>query len=135
MHNRLVLNHQIFTGAASQSFDVGLLNLERRLNGSGHATEAIWERRSIWPDFGEAETLWRRACVRTLRQSLAALAQFVDIGTIVLSSYAPKEICQAICDELNAEVSNVDAIAGTLETAPKATGAASLPFSSKFMVE
>ena len=70
-----------------------------------------------------------------LRQSLAAVSQFVELETVVLSSYAPKSVCEDICRKLQDAVPGVRAIAGTLTPSPKAVGAASLPYSSRFMVE
>jgi len=130
-----VINHQIFNSQSTQSFDVGLLNLEARLQATGLEADVIWERSADWPDLGPAENDWQNACVAQIAQSTNALKQFVDVKTIVLSSYAPHKVCQSICDQLDDMLPDVTAIAGTLELSPKAVGAASLPFSSKFMVE
>ncbi|WP_305985365.1 ROK family transcriptional regulator [Roseibium sp. MMSF_3544] len=135
LHSRLVINHQIFNSQSTQSFDVGLLNLEARLQATGLEADVIWERSADWPDLGPAENDWQNACVAQIAQSTNALKQFVDVKTIVLSSYAPHKVCQNICDQLDDMLPDVTAIAGTLELSPKAVGAASLPFSSKFMVE
>ncbi len=60
--------------------------------------------------------------------------QFVDVGTVVLSSYAPRELCQAICDELAKSEHGVNAVVGKIGQSPKAVGAASLPYASRFTV-
>lgn len=135
LHTRLVLNHQIFNSQSAQSYDVGLLKLEEQLRKSGLDQAAIWERGSTWPDYGDVELAWKRDCVLQLKESLKALTQFVNVNTVVLSSYAPSEVCSSICALLEEEMSGVNAIAGSLEKSPKAVGAASLSFSSKFMVE
>ncbi|MCY6382464.1 ROK family transcriptional regulator [Hoeflea prorocentri] len=135
LHNRLVLNHQIFNSNAIQSHDVGLLYLQKRLEENGLDTSALWERGALWPDFGTVEADWFDTCVSQLEQSMTALSQFVPVTTIVLSSYAPKDICEKISKRLEDRMDGIRAIAGSLEVSPKAIGAASLPFSSKFMVE
>lgn len=134
LHSRLVLNHQIYNANAAVSFDVGILRLEREVRKTGTLTTQLWERGSNWPFHGAAETAWRRELVDQLKKSVEALAQFVPIPTVVLSSYAPQTVCQEICRELEDSLTTVQAIAGNIERSPKAVGAASLPFSSRFMV-
>lgn len=135
LHCRLVLNHQIFTGASQMSYDVGLLRLERELESNGEKTEVLWKRGSSWLDFGETETNWHALCVEQIQHTLTFLSQFVPVKTVVLSSYAPQKTCEKIALQLSEYGNDVKAIAGTLDISPKAIGAASLPFSSKFMVE
>ncbi|MDA4848569.1 ROK family transcriptional regulator [Hoeflea poritis] len=135
LHNRLVLNHQIFNGQMRRSYDVGLLNLQNRLEGTDNPTAPIWNQVGSWPDLGHAEIEWRKECVDQLNQSLEALSQFVPVTTVVLSSQAPKGICKQVIGELMNLNPNVTALAGDLEISPKAIGAASLPFSSKFTVQ
>ncbi|WP_439618249.1 hypothetical protein [Shinella sp.] len=48
------------------------------------------------------------------------------------SSFIPASICTSLCDPVRREI---DAIVGNTSAAPKAVGAASLPFSSRFMVK
>lgn len=135
LQNRMVLNHQIFNGNSSLSFDVGIAKLENTLEKSGIATDALWDRSSQWPDLGEHLLTWETDVVKQMRASLEALQQFAEIETLVLSSYAPQEVCQSICAALEEQVPRITAIAGTIQPSPKAVGAASLPFSSRFMVE
>ena len=134
LHSRLVLNHQIYNGNSSMSFDAGIESLENELKTAGYDTEQLWERKADWPQ-GEVVDRWRGKCLDQIKRSVDALAQFVDVKTIVLSSYAPEYICKAICKELEALAPGVTAIAGNIAIAPKAVGAASLPFSSRFMIE
>ena len=135
LHNRLVLNHQIFNGHMRQSYDVGLHNLQYRLNGNRNSTAAIWQRDSTWPDLGPAELEWRKECANQINKSLEMLSQFVPVSTVILSSYAPREVCVRVTNELMDLNPDVNALAGDLELSPKAIGAASLPFSSKFTVQ
>ncbi|WP_202314804.1 ROK family transcriptional regulator [Mesorhizobium sp. L-8-10] len=135
LHSRLILNHQIYHGNSKVSFDVGILSLEEMLAARRQPTDALWERNSQWPDYGEAFESWRRNCREKLAQSIEALSQFVDVGTVVLSSYAPVAVCQGICDDLGRALPDIHALAGGIEISPKAVGAASLPFSSRFMVK
>lgn len=135
MHHRLVLNHQIFQSRAPASKPVGLIDLERRLLASGVETNALWTRGSEWPDLGEDKNLWLRACVQELHSSTESATQFLPVSTVIVSSYAPSDVCEEIADRLNEVTDGVEAKPGMLHLSPKALGAASLPFSSKFMVE
>lgn len=139
LHSRLILNHQIYNTNAAVSYDVGIFKLEQALKATGTVTTQsiaqLWERGAQWPDFGEAETNWRTELVRQLADSVIALAQFIPLTTIVLSSYAPQSTCRQICRDLEKAVPGLRAVAGTIAGAPKAVGAASLPYSSRFMVD
>ncbi|MET3596007.1 MULTISPECIES: ROK family transcriptional regulator [Mesorhizobium] len=135
LHSRLILNHQIYNTATAVSFDVGILRLEEEIRRSGSSPSELWERGADWPSFGEAETAWQRELVEQMKSSIGALKQFVPLASVVLSSYAPQAVCKAICRELEQAMPGITAIAGNIERSPKAVGAASLPFSSRFMVE
>lgn len=135
LHCRLILNHQIFNGVGQKSHDVGLLCLEKELSAADKDTSALWTRGADWPDFGAVCEHWTENCVGQLEQAVRLLGQFVPLKTVVLSSYAPKEICASITSMLAERVDGVEALAGILDVSPKAIGAASLPFSSKFMVQ
>lgn len=135
LHSRLILNHQIYNANTAVSFDVGILRLERALKLSGVATAGLWERGSLWPAFGPEEDRWRDELVEQMRSSVGAIAQFVPVSTVVLSSYAPQAVCRRICRDLEASLEGITAVAGNIERSPKAVGAASLPFSSRFMVQ
>jgi len=88
-----------------------------------------------WPDYGETQKVWEAELVERIRLSFETLTQFVEMNTIVLSSYAPQDICQKICEQLESVAPGSKAMAGIINPSPKAIGAASLPFSSRFMVE
>jgi len=135
LHSRMVLNHQIFNGNSPLSFDVGIASLERILKSNGVQTDALWDRSSDWPEFGEAQVQWEENLVDRMKTSIGALQEFAEIRTVILSSYAPQKICQTLCDALETRCAGIRAIAGTIHPSPKAVGAASLPFSSRFMVE
>ncbi|CDX33689.1 putative ROK-family transcriptional regulator [Mesorhizobium sp. ORS 3359] len=134
LHSRLILNHQIYNTAAAVSYDVGIMRLEQQILKQGTQTSALWERGADWPSFGEAEIEWQRELVEQMRSSISALKQFVPISSVVLSSYAPHSVCKAICRDLEQAVPDIAAVAGNIEHSPKAVGAGSLPFSSRFMV-
>jgi predicted NBD/HSP70 family sugar kinase/predicted DNA-binding transcriptional regulator len=139
LHTRLILNHQIYNTNADVSYDVGIFKLEHALKAtetvSAQSMAQLWERSSQWPDFGEAETHWRAELVKQLAGSIAALTQFIPLTTIVLSSCAPQSTCRQICLDLEKAMPRIRAVTGTIAGAPKAVGAASLPYSSRFMVE
>lgn len=135
LHGRLVLNHQIYNGNSPVSFDVGIAALERELARHNLPTGPLWERTGSWPDYGHPVTGWEDRLIAQMVQSLDAVSQFVEFETVILSSYAPQEICRDICRKLETMLGGVKAIAGNITPSPKAVGAASLPFSSRFMVE
>lgn len=134
IHSRLILNHQIYNGTSTAPYDVGMLELERGLGSNAVYADELWERSKDLSHFDSALHDWQRKCVDLIKSKLRELGQFVDVTTVVLSSYIPREICEEICSFLQNDSSNVSAIVGTLDSAPKAVGAAALPFSSKFMV-
>lgn len=135
LHGRLVLNHQIYNGNSPVSFDVGLAALEREVVGRGFSAAPLWDRTGPSPDYGHVFEAWVARLVDQMGRSLDAVSQFVEFETVVLSSYAPGEMCRTICDRLEAKLTGVKAIAGNIAPSPKAVGAASLPFSSRFTVE
>lgn len=135
LHHRLILNHQIFQSRAQTSKPLGLSDLEERLIASGTPSHVLWERGAAWPDFREDGSEWLKDCVEELKASLESASQFLPVSTVIVSSYAPKEVCEKITSMLRSATKDVDARPGELHLSPKALGAASLPFSSKFTVE
>ena len=133
VHSRLILNHQIYNAASTKPYDVGLLELERGLGSNAVYADELWERYQGLGNFDAALAEWQKKCVELIKAKLAELGQFVDVTTVVLSSYIPPEICREICSYLINDTTNLSAIVGGLEVAPKAVGAASLPFASRFM--
>jgi biotin operon repressor len=135
LHHRLVLNHQIFQSAVQTSNPVGLLSLEKHLKAHGQAADALWNHSSDWPDFGGLTSHWIDRCVLELSSSLSSASQFLPLSTAIVSSSAPREICAELAFALEKMHPGVSVIAGKLHASPKVVGAASLPFSSKFVVE
>lgn len=135
LHHRLVLNHQIFQSPVQTSNPAGLIALENHLLAHGKSSDPLWTRGAEWPDFGDLKSNWLEDCVAALSQSLSAASQFLPVSTVIVSSYAPSEICLELAEAITRRHNGIDAKAGQLHVSPKAMGAASLPFSSKFMVE
>ena len=67
--------------------------------------------------------------------SVDSLTQFLDVKALILSSKAPTSVISAICDAVNLRMAIAKAMPGRNSLSPKALGAVSLPFSSRFMVE
>lgn len=134
LHSRLVLNHQIYNGNSPFSHDVGVLALERALQGGNGMHACLWTQSDAWPDLGPPLESWRAACAESLVRSVTALLQFIELKTVVLSSFVPFGICEDLCALIRSEVPSLEAVVGKTSIAPKAIGAASLPFSSRFMV-
>lgn len=135
LHHRLVLNHQIFQSRQPASQPVGLLDLEERLIGNGIASDPLWRRGGDWPDFGAAKVEWVATCVEVLNSAVSSASQFLPVGTVIVSSYAPTAVCSELASAVSAANSDIEARPGELGISPKALGAASLPFSSKFTVD
>lgn len=134
LHSRLILNHQIYNGNSPFSLDVGILDLERALSDSTQR-QRIWEYDWNWQEFGPPLEDWSNRCADALTQSVQSLSQFIELDTVVLSSFAPTKVCEELCLMLERRLPSVRAIVGGTSPAPKAIGAAGLPFSSRFMVE
>lgn len=135
LHHRLILHHEIFQGRTPASKPAGLLELERTLASSENEAAALWDHTANWPDLGEPGEIWLRACVAELETSLMAATQFLPVSTVVVASIAPKSVCTEIASQVEARCPGISAIPSELTLSPKALGAASLPFSSKFTVE
>lgn len=135
LHGRLVLNHQIYNGNSPISFDVGLAALEREFARHDQSPAPLWNRAGDWPEYGDLLTTWKDRLVEQMVQSLDSVSQFVEFETVILSSCAPRQVCAEICGKLESALTGVRAVAGNITPSPKAVGAASLPFSSRFMVE
>ncbi len=134
LHTRLVLRHQIYQGTSSTNRVVGLLRLEQMLAEQGLVSSSLWER-GQWPDFGPVMDQWQAECLASLVGSTHALGQFVDLKTVVLSSYAPSAVSKALCDRLAAAVPAMRFMQSSIGTSPKAVGAAGVPLSSRLMVQ
>ena len=135
LRSRLILNHQIFHGNSNISHDVGLFRAERLLAQDGLNADFVWERETDWPPIGASVDKWISECVEKLVESVSALRQFVDINTVVLSSFAPTSTCNVICGALRRAIPGLTALPGSITFSPKAIGVASVPFSSRFMVQ
>lgn len=134
VHSRLILNHQVYNSAATIPYDVGLLEFERGLGSNTEYAEELWERAKLSGNFDSALADWKQKCVDLIKVKFNELGQFVDVTTVVLSSFIPRDICEDICSALQDDSPRMSAIVGDLAIAPKAVGAAALPFSSRFMV-
>ena len=117
---QVILNHQIFNRNSTLSFDAGILNLEQKLKDNNQKCEMLWDRNSLWPDFGSAEVEWKQECRDALLHSIASLKQFVEVETVVLTSYIPENIRTEICRDLEAAAPGIKAMSGAISVAPKA---------------
>ena len=133
LHSRLVLNHQIYNGNSPISYDVGVLALERALPADPAVLEGLWTQGQGWPPTGPAFEAWKNACAESLVQAIRSLLQFIELKTVVLSSFIPPATSEALCALIKKDIPSIEAVVGKTSV-PKAVGAASLPFSSRFMV-
>lgn len=135
VHSRLVLKHQIYNNRVSAPDDAGLLEFERMLGSNTTYVDELWSRASELLRFKDCEEEWKQACARLITHRVGELRQFVDVRTIVISSYIPAEVCADICTLVSQNCTDVEAVAGTNRGSPKAIGAAGLPFASRFTVD
>ncbi|MDA9438863.1 hypothetical protein XH98_06975 [Bradyrhizobium sp. CCBAU 51745] len=134
LHSRLVLNYQIHSGRFGMSHDVGLLRLREELKRLGLVLDDIASE-TLPKGAAEYYAEWRRLCCRQLVESVRSLLSFVSFKSVVISSYAPSKLGQTLCSELHGEVPEVEFLYGANSIAPKAVGAANLPYHSRFMVQ
>lgn len=134
VHSRLILNHHILRSGINTSYDVGLLELERRLGANNTASTEFWK--SALGRIGTEEHLrrWMEDCGELIQTMAAQANQFVEVNTVVVSSYMPRELVQGICQTLADSKPGLKGVVGEISHAPKAVGAASLAFSSRFLV-
>lgn len=136
LHCRLVLNNHVYTGnqsVAAGSSDAGLLSLKREiLRNDSMPFDPLT---SDWTQLGDALDRWRSECIGALKKSTRALSQFVDLQLIVISASVPSEVTESICKDLQHALTGIKIKSGELRTAPKAVGAGSLPFISRFTVQ
>lgn len=135
LHGRLVLNHQIYKGNSPLSFDVGIDALEAELQAHNKPVDTLWERSGDWSSFEGLMEVWEARLISKMSECIGSLGQFLEFKTVILSSYAPQEVCRDICQKLEKKNAGIRAIAGNISPSPKAIGAASIPLSSRFMVE
>ncbi|MBU0831221.1 MAG: ROK family protein [Alphaproteobacteria bacterium] len=135
LHSRLVLNHQIYNGNSPISRDVGVSALERALPDQTELRKSLWQGDVIWPDFGTVGLQWRQSCAEAMIDSIRSLSQFIEIRTVILSSFIPRDVCSEVASVVQKKIPFLDIHVGRASSVPKAVGAASLPFSSRFMVD
>lgn len=134
LHSRLILNYQIYGGRSDLTHDFGLLHLLEVLK--KHQLDLDDIGTVILPavvdeQYGE----WRRRFCSQVVASIRSLLSFVTFKSVVLSSYVPVSLGQSLCAQLHDDMPDVDFLFGANSTAPKAIGAASLPYHSRFMVQ
>lgn len=134
VHSRLILNHQIYNSATAQPSDVGILEFERMLGSNTTYADELWSRAQDLLAFASTEAQWKTQCAGFIAQRMGELRQFVNVRTIVISSYIPDSVCEDICQRVEEINPLVNATNGSLSTSPKAIGAAGLPYSSRFTV-
>ncbi|WP_315705846.1 MULTISPECIES: hypothetical protein [unclassified Bradyrhizobium] len=134
LHSRLVLNYQIHRGRFGLSHDVGLLRLREELKRHGLTLNDVGSE-ALPRAAAEYYTEWRRLCCRQLVDSVRSLLSLVSFNSVVVSSYAPPKLGETLCSQLHEEVPEVDFLYGANFVAPKAVGAANLPYHSRFVVQ
>lgn len=126
LHRRLVLNHQIHSGGMTADVEGGLLQLNDALSRLNRSSPV---------DRDGIEKAWRSRCRGHIVDQVSVLLNFVGVRSLVLSTYAPSETAAPLLLELAEALPGIVVLAGKNSAAPKAWGAASLPYHSRFMVQ
>jgi hypothetical protein len=135
LHSRLVLNHQIHHGNSVVSFDVGVASLESTLTSAGAPTDHLWQPLAPWPTGDSFVLEWEGRLAEKMHGIVKSLAQFVQLDAVIVSSFVPTAVSGGVCHSLQKLAPTVRVMPTSILSAPKAVGAASLPFMSRFMVE
>ncbi len=156
---RVVLNHRIYAGRgparllgktrtghgaeAGEPFAAAsLTSLERALAAAGHDAAAIYRSPTAWPNFGSALDSWIDAGAHGLAEAVASIGVFVDVRTVIIGGRLPETTLKTVCESTQRHLGDMDLPSekvpkirpAELGAYAKAIGAASLPFSAKFMV-
>jgi hypothetical protein len=135
LHSRLILNHQIHHGNSVVSFDVGVASLESMLISAGAPTDYLWQQLAPWPSENGLVLEWESRLAEEMDGIVKSLTQFVELEAVIVSSFVPHSVSRSVCASLQKLVPEVAVMPSKILNAPKAVGAASLPFMSRFMVE
>lgn len=134
LHSRLVLKHQIHHGNSVVSFDVGVASLESILKSAGAPADYLWQPLAPWPENGLILE-WEGRLAEKMHGIVKSLTQFVELEAVIVSSFVPHTVSRSVGVALQKLVPEVAVMPSNILSAPKAVGAASLPFMSRFMVE
>lgn len=135
LHSRLVLNHQIHHGNSAVSFDVGVTSLENALKAAGAPTDHLWQPLAPWPLDNGVVCDWENRLAEKMHGIVGSLTQFLELEAVIVSSFVPNSVCGNICGSLQKLIPGMNVMPSRILSSPKAVGAASLPFISRFMVE
>ncbi|RCX08754.1 ROK family transcriptional regulator [Marinomonas foliarum] len=134
IHSRLVLNHQILRSATSATYDGGTLELEKRLGSDNLSINELEQLTEQESQHSKDLQEWTEQCSALIREKLRDASQFVDVEALLLSSYIPNTMLQNISTALVLPETGPEVVVSELTKAPKAVGAASLPFAGRFML-
>jgi biotin operon repressor len=135
LHSRVILNYQIHSGKFDHGQAVGLLKLQEGLEQCHLTLDDLASGAPPGAAIDDVYTAWTSSCCREIISSVRLLLNFVNFKSVVISSHAPRAIGLALCAQLSDELREVDFLLGANSIAPKAVGAASLPYHSRFMVQ
>ncbi len=135
LHSRLILNHQIYNGNAGGRYTAGLAPLREALSSCDVTLEGLASVDRLPRTAQHAYDAWRRDCCGTIADAVGSLLSFVGVKSLVLSTYAPPTVSEAIAAALVAALPGITVLVGHNSAAPKAVGAASLPYHSRLMVQ
>jgi hypothetical protein len=104
------------------------------LAAAGAPTDHLWQPLAPWPENGLVFD-WEGRLAEEMHRIIKSLTQFVELEAVIVSSFVPANISRNVCLSLQKLAPEVTITPTSILSAPKAVGAASLPFMSRFMVE
>lgn len=118
-----------------------LSRLEARLAAAGHPTASIWEDAEHWDVDADLLEAWMAETAHALAHVAASAVGLLDLEALVIDGWMPAALRARLVDQVVDELSRIDLTgtmplavrAGTVGSAARALGAASIPLARRFM--
>ena len=131
-------------GGTTQLIDVAsLVLLERALRDDGRTLEAIYDPDADWSTLGPALDAWLATASRGIAHAVAAACAIIDFEAAVIDGSVPPDVRGRLIEGVRRELAALDLSgidppqlrAGSIGTAARALGGASLPLFDRYLVD
>lgn len=131
-------------GGSAQLIDVAsLVLLERTLRDDGRSLEAIYDPGADWSALGPALDTWLAIASRGIAHAVAAACAIIDFEAAVIDGAMPADVRARLIEGVRRELGALDLSgidppllrAGSIGTAARALGGASLPLFDRYLVD
>ncbi|KQT43024.1 ROK family transcriptional regulator [Aureimonas sp. Leaf454] len=117
--------------------------LEKMAQDAGRDASEIWLRESAWAEFGEELDRWIEQAAAGLAHAAVAAASIYDFEAVVIDGSFPESIRDRLVEATGAALTQVrreglspfGIRAGTIGSAAREIGSASLPFFARFLLD